>query len=390
MASLVDMVEMMERLESKALHINPVSCVKVRNRNASCTRCADACPSGAISIDKNVIDIEKNKCIACGTCSVVCPTDAIVFKKPEVDELREEIRRSAKLLDGTAVVVCERAISHGVANMDVCAGVPCLSCVDMSVLVDVAAHGADTIALVDADCKTCKLRKGVAHLDGVIEEAKELLEAWDKPVRFICGKEVPRLAQPWDSQQMRGGVSRRGFFTDMKSQAKNAASEAFSATMEVEMGIKKAPETLQSMLKAGNSGHLTQVNVPTHESMMDNLFEIGEPRPGTVIRSSHWGDLEFTPENCNLCGMCAMFCPSGALMRVVAEPEGKIVGFKKPRVEKLDAIEFRLADCVQCGLCEDVCMSKALKVVDIVNAEDIMEFEPRELKGTKTISSRMW
>ena len=50
MPSVMDMVEIMERLESKALHVDPAHCVKIRNRNASCSRCADACPSGAIAL----------------------------------------------------------------------------------------------------------------------------------------------------------------------------------------------------------------------------------------------------------------------------------------------------------------------------------------------------
>ena len=53
MPSVMDMVEIMERLESKALHIDSPHCVRVRNRNASCSSCVDVCPSGAIALQGN-------------------------------------------------------------------------------------------------------------------------------------------------------------------------------------------------------------------------------------------------------------------------------------------------------------------------------------------------
>ena len=48
MPNLVDIVEVAEALESKAVYLASDRCVVVRNRHASCAKCADACPTGSV------------------------------------------------------------------------------------------------------------------------------------------------------------------------------------------------------------------------------------------------------------------------------------------------------------------------------------------------------
>ncbi len=45
----------------------------------ACGACVDACPTQAISVDKEgKMVIDKDKCISCGTCAAVCPVTAPV------------------------------------------------------------------------------------------------------------------------------------------------------------------------------------------------------------------------------------------------------------------------------------------------------------------------
>ena len=390
MSSIVNMVDVLKRLESKVLHVNPVACVKVRHRNANCTRCSDACPSGAISVANNVINIDATKCIACGSCAVVCPTDAIEFMKPTYNQLNQEIRASMEALDGEPVIICARAAAHNVANVDKVVTVPCISRVDMAVLLNAAKEGATKITIVDAQCATCKFKRAAKNYAEVDREAREILAAWDSPMEIVRSQEVPYAAQPEDIREARGGVSRRAFFTNAKSSVKTAASEALTVTLENEMGIKEEKESIHSQLRIGDNGRIAQAEMPRHEDIMEDLFEMGEPGEGTSITSSHWGDIIFNADECNLCGICATFCPNGALTRVLAPPDEKKPVFKRSQLEKLDCIEFRMADCVACHLCESVCMRHAITISDQINCDQILEFEPRELRGSMKRQQRMW
>ncbi len=390
MPSLAGMADLLERLESKVLHVNPVSCVKVRHRNANCTRCADACPSGAISVANNVVNIEAQKCLSCGSCAVVCPTDAIEFMRPTYEELKHRIHTSVKELHGEPVVVCARAAAHNVAHADKVVQVPCISRIDTATLLEAAVAGASKITIVDANCSTCKLKRAARNFQEVEREITDLLCAWNNSMEIIRTCEVPLDAQPEDEVTARGGVSRRGFFTDMKASVKSAASEALTVTIENEIGAKKEHESISSQLRIRDNGRLAQVSMPRHEDIMEDLFELGEPVSGTTIMSTHWGSLIFDPDKCNMCGICATFCPDAALSRVVASPDESVPAFRRSKIEKLECLEFRLADCVACHLCESVCMHHAITISDEIECDDILEFEPRELRGSMKRQQRMW
>lgn len=45
-----------------------------------CGRCADVCPTGAITVD-SVVNIDIEKCLGCGRCVSECPQKAIIIKR---------------------------------------------------------------------------------------------------------------------------------------------------------------------------------------------------------------------------------------------------------------------------------------------------------------------
>ena len=53
-----------EKLESQSLAVQPSRCVVVRNRNASCRRCAEACPTGAILVEGNDLAVAPERSVA--------------------------------------------------------------------------------------------------------------------------------------------------------------------------------------------------------------------------------------------------------------------------------------------------------------------------------------
>ncbi|WP_022851120.1 4Fe-4S dicluster domain-containing protein [Limisalsivibrio acetivorans] len=66
----------------------PVSC-----RHCEPAYCMDACPSGAISRDKetNAVTIDAYMCKACAMCAMVCPFDAISFKETHESKFGRDV-----------------------------------------------------------------------------------------------------------------------------------------------------------------------------------------------------------------------------------------------------------------------------------------------------------
>ena len=382
MPSIVDMVDILERLESKALHIEPARCVKVRNRNASCTRCADACTSGAITVEGNSIDIDGEKCTGCGTCTAACPTQAIVCDKPSDEQLAEGLARSMDANGGAAAVICGRVAARKTADVDRVAEVLCLGRVDVPSLIGAAARGAQSIALIDGGCSTCKFRAAVPHIDATADEANALLEAWGSDVRVSRLDAVPQELAAHDREQATGGVSRRGFFTGVKSQAKNLATEAATYGIEKELGIAKEHATLRDTLKVGEDGCLPHGPIPRHEDLLESLFEMGEPDNVTIV-SHQWGSVTMDPEKCDNCGVCATFCPTGALSKVLRDAPKKPGRPAAKGAKELECLEFRLSDCVGCGTCADVCIGRAITVSHDIEASRVLELEPVSMRGAK-------
>ena len=95
MPNLVDIVEIAEALESKAVFLATDRCVVVRNRHSSCTKCADACPVDAVLAVNNVLTLDGGRCVSCGACTTVCPTEALIPLAPLDEDLAASAAETA-------------------------------------------------------------------------------------------------------------------------------------------------------------------------------------------------------------------------------------------------------------------------------------------------------
>ncbi|MEG0323516.1 MAG: 4Fe-4S binding protein, partial [Raoultibacter sp.] len=115
MPNINDIVEVAEALESKAVFAAEDRCVVVRNRNAKCRKCVEACPTGAVEVGGNKLTYHARACVACGACTVVCPTEALIPLRPMDDELATSVARATVEAGGVAVFACARIASRGKA-----------------------------------------------------------------------------------------------------------------------------------------------------------------------------------------------------------------------------------------------------------------------------------
>ena len=147
MASINDIVQVAESLEKSPVLVEGDRCVAVRNRNATCRKCQEACPTDAIEIADNRIELSAHACVACGACSTVCPTAAFTPLKPLDDDLRAAVRASLECREGRVLIACARIASKHGADQACYAEVPCLARVDESLIVGLVADGAVSVEL---------------------------------------------------------------------------------------------------------------------------------------------------------------------------------------------------------------------------------------------------
>lgn len=363
MPNLVDIVEVAEALESKAVFLAVDRCTVVRNRHSSCRKCFDACPVGAVGAVDNVLSLDSERCVACGACTVVCPTEALIPLRPLDEDLAKAVVSSVSATGGRAVFGCARVASKRLGDPEKFAEVPCLARMEESLLLELAARGVEDILLVDGTCSTCKFRDCVPGIEATVASANQLLAAQGSAVRIKRASAFPDEVLLEDQRNLLGS-SRRGFFTQARTVAKDAAGKTFEVALKKD--APSAEPTLRDRLRMSDSGTLPQFNPVRRMSVLDAMDRLGQPVV-EEIDTRLFGSVQIDTEVCSVCGMCTVFCPTGALVKSDSVPEDGVGSF----------LEFSVSECVQCNLCADACLKKCLEVSSVVSLGELFDFEPR-------------
>lgn len=363
MPNLKDIIDVAQALESKAVRVVADRCVVVRNRNASCRRCVKACPADAITVRGNDLTLDNHACVSCGACTVVCPVEALVPLDPTDADLAAGAARSASALDGTAVIACARMAAKDVGDPSKYAMVPCMARVDEVLLVELAAAGIERVVLVDGTCRTCKYWDTSAGVDEAVAQAQALIAAQGGSAIIERASEFPAQAVLEDKASLYG-QERRGFFTRSTKRAREASVK--TAEVMVFKEFEQRMPSLRERLGVTASGAMPWLTAQRRERLMDSLDQIGAPVQDTVS-SRQFATVSIDEEKCSACGMCAVFCPTGALKKSDEKPEDGVGSY----------LEFQAFDCVNCRVCADVCMKKCLKTSTEISTEELFDFEPR-------------
>lgn len=389
MPTINDVMEMAEALESASVVAAPDRCVAVRNRNSTCRKCVDVCIADAIEVGNNELKVSNGACVACGSCVAVCPMGALIALDPMAEDLAVDIAGAVRAAgEGRAVFACARMAARNVGDPDKYAAVPCLGRMVEEDILDLAAHGASEVILVDGTCKTCKYRATGPAIDATVATARALLDAQGCAMPITRTSEFPPDILG-DTMKARG-AARRGFFTSATSMAKDvamtAAEKAIADALNQRQQNKMA--TLRERLGVGKTGRLPQFEPERNYRLLDAMDALGQPVE-PVIDTRRFGSVSIDPEECTGCGMCVMFCPTGAL-RYAEQEEEKPAASPKPVLASLAkeeeedtgfrAVEFSAADCTQCRLCADACLQGCIAVSSAVETAELFDFEPRPLE----------
>ena len=394
----------LQALQSDHVHVCQERCLLVRNRNAECLRCAQACTSGCISYNEQtkMLDIDQARCVGCGTCATACPTCALEARDPNDTELLARLQDALNAsASKTVAIACEKA---GIAQDERAVRLTCLGRIDESTLLQLAAWGAREVTLTCGSCNACEHKPGRAVVEEVCESANTLLSLWDSTMHVEL-KEVERAAeqnaphaQKTDTssasaqseiaqanQQIQsadaGRAATHGEIAQVDQQIQTAGTDKVAeqgtatrdgdgANLSDEVNDGEATTTDQvdrplKRLKIMADGTLPHFVPDRRERLLDALADLGEGPSDSqaMARTRLWGHVVIDTDKCTSCRMCATFCPTGAIVKFDA-PDGTF------------GVDHYAADCVKCLCCQAICRTQAIVVEDAVPANVLVNAVP--------------
>ena len=365
MPSIDSLVGVAESLKKRPLLVDSERCVVVRHRQAKCRACVDACMAGALAVSAGELRFNPSKCVGCGACAVVCPTEALQSTQPPEDNLIAAAQSQAQTC-GRSVFACARVCANERVDAAKVCEVSCLARVDEAAVVSAAAAGAQTVLLVDGNCSTCKFRATEPLIEDVVSCSQAFLDAAESSAIVERDCVIPEDALlTEDEEANQTGSSRRNFLSDAVAQARDITKSATEAALAQELGNKGAASTIEFGHNPCEEGAFPTFTMPRRDALVNALFELGIPDSAT-IESLSFGNVSIVTDVCNGCGVCAFFCPTGALRR------------DKPEESRTKSrfLEFNASECVQCGLCVNVCWKRACQLSPSVPASQLFDFDP--------------
>jgi len=304
--------------------VTPFLCLATRYRGSACRSCLDACPANALTVSP-WLELDADACTSCGACGAVCRTGALAFAARS-DAMRGAFRSAAATASARATLVCRCA--DGPEAEDAMCIAPCLGGVSARDLIAASALGIEEVDLVSGDCRECPDAAAEAVLHLAVSTAEATLALLH---RQFAVRRVQTSGHRPRASASSSAVSRRGLFAYVARGLERAVVEGI-APRDPERSIK--------------SIHKQSAPPAAHRRLLEDLTTL-RPRSGrsaaTLPASLPLAIVAVAPE-CDGCGLCARYCPHGALQLNGSAPS---------------ADELR---CTACGLCAEVCPLSALLV----------------------------
>jgi len=279
----------------------PERCVHAHIEIASCSRCVDACPRDAWTLDDEALAIDAACCDGCGLCVGACPEGALSLP------LEPELRSANRTLVG--FVCCEHSRVE-LTDKEAATRVPCVHAFGFDRLAAWYEKGVRRLALSRGECAQCP-RGGAETIDTRVEALNRVLRGRDAEpmkVAVIDGEHWLGFLRATGPQADAPDLSRRGFLRGMLQAAENRA-------VAVPESAWKPPG-------------------------------VRLPQPGTATVYLYAPQIDL--ESCNGCDACFRVCPQAAL-QLESTSEAYTIAAER---------------CTGCGLCVDLCEQDAVQVIE--------------------------
>lgn len=354
MGGLDILLAITEQLSDEVITLHPERCLNARFRAVGCTRCADACPAeGAIEITNGQPTLQSEACLYCGLCLHHCPTGAYTCPDSLSDKL---VKTVAALPSGPVDLICPQHASpkRGPAPQAVQVK-RCLAAVTPAVLLELATQGRE-IWLDDTFCTGCPLGKIHAAFAQTVAEANGWASLLDDavPVRLRTGPSEPAspVGRPVH-QADRPPVSRRSLFGSFKKRGQEQA----------------AAEKPVEMVKPGKSVPVSErlpQSLPYQRARVLQILEqksLNPQAPSSTV-TLPIVDVAIDSTRCTACGLCARFCPSGALKYMSVDEEFALV------------FQSKLCLGPACDICVLTCPEQAVTTEPVTASPTLLAKKP--------------
>ncbi len=303
----------------KPLHVAlaPELCAHSRAGQIGCTRCLDACPTGAIRPDGDHVAVDPLVCAGCGACSALCPSGAISYDAPPVAHLLRRIQ-----------TLSTTYLAAGGTSP--------------RLLVHDAEHGAEMIALaarfgrgLPADVLPLSVEAlaGFGHAEMLASLAVGFVAV---DVLLAPRSDTDTLSRESALAEAMGGAGRIRLL-DL------ADPDALSDAL---YGTAPEPLSIEPVLPLGNRRQVARLAA---KALLPD-----EKEPFPLPDGAPYGAVILDTGACTLCLSCASLCPSGALLDNPDKPQ----------------LRFQEDACLQCGLCATICPEDAITLAPRFNPAD--------------------
>lgn len=368
MPSMKTYIDLLERLQNINVRVDAQRCLVARNRNTTCGRCARACTSGCISISDGHFSVRPDRCIGCGTCASACPTGALSPRKPDDRALARTAASAMRATGGTVAFACEQLLHTAGAAIDpeTIAPVRCIGRIDVSLLVLLASAGARTLRLACGNCENCEYATGKRIAEDTCRDANTIFATWQSTAQASVSPKLPACCRA--TRKASWNPERRAFLQSARDLGRDAAAD--TAELAIDHAFDHETSIEHTRRAAVETGALPRSLPPRRAILLDALKRFGQPS-NAMIDTHLWGHAVIDEGRCSGCGMCAAFCPTGALTK----RENMLPNASTWLASRNGASRITLAHapelCLQCRTCEQLCPEGALKLSDEVFAVDI-------------------
>jgi len=330
----------------------------------------DICPTGAIQLAENSPVLDPDLCVLCGACVNTCPTDVFSQISPPEQTLALTIQH----LPPTAPLelVCPLRPGGAQTQAPVAAIVHharCLAALSASDLIELSSRGARPLWLDDSPCAACSLAACHPLLLRATAGANELLAASGRsPSLALSTTHADQLLDAPIERPLLDGMkprlSRRGFFGALRQMGQERVERARK---------EEAPPMLRPAVAVDE-------RLPRHlpHSHTELLACLAGLAAGAVdaappadrmlsLAALPFAALTVAPGACSACGLCARFCPTGALRF-----DGPGMGLLGEDDDTAYALSFQARLCIDCAICRAACPEDAIDFEDSLPLDTVL------------------